>query len=215
MTQFQSLLVSCSSVAVTTLEQTRNWRPLALRQDQLGVDQILFLDTDNEAITHVAYLNAEQPFVSYRCCDHDLYVPNIACVDELLEPIFVEIGFFGDLVGLEMLPEHEAVTIDDLDDVIPAAGEAGDELASEIIDQLIKNTRNFNVQASLRWLRTEGRDHIARISEHNAEAGLDGELVELPEAWSSLCECDEQAEGLLSLLRSAFRGVGDRHYTES
>lgn len=188
-----SLLVLTNQSGVTKLEATSEWKALALRPDQLQVDQILFLDVRIGIITHVALLNAITPFAPLATDNGPtLYVPNIAMVMECPDEIAVRedcIDYVdAQLNNGSVLLNHEALTVD-TDELYSMAFEGEDAvtdlLVSEIIDQMIINRRSINQSSAISWLTNGGLAALSVQEEHTDHGvGCTGAaLDQLPASW--------------------------------
>lgn len=206
--QSSALLVLTNQQGISHLEATRSWKVLALREDQLKAEQILFLDQTLGVISHLAFLSADQPFTSIKL-DKDapvLYLPNVCHVEECFELIgvqtqlldFIDKNLFSGSLALN----HEAATIDDLDDLyIGDSDTISDILGSEIVDQLITNGRSFTQTVAMRYVTESASVSLAQELEDHGSKLPGSRMKELPEAWAAM----GAGNSTLALLNSAFR----------
>ena len=195
----QAILILTNTPNLSRLEGSAPaWKPVALRPEACEIDQIMFFDMTKSEVTHVAYLNAQTPWVGSKR-GPTAYTPNIAFVDELADPITVNRTAIANMAHSDALPvaHIEGVVIEDVD--LMLIGSADDCTCPEIVDGFILNRRDFSFMASLRNLEGEGSDVVALDEEFTADGSLPGvAMTELPAGWG------EDDEGLLYLLNSAF-----------
>lgn len=195
----QAILILTSTPNLSRLEGSDPcWKSIALRPEASDIDQIMFFDMAKSEVSHVAYLNAETPWVASKR-GPTVYTPNIAFVDELADPITVNRQAICNMRHADVLPvaHIEGVIIEDVD--LMLIGSATDCSCPEVVDGFILNRRDFGFIKALRYLEGTGSDVIALDEEFNTEGSVPGvALTELPSGWG------EENEGLLYLLNSAF-----------
>lgn len=205
----RALLVLTNSNGIDHLEMTDQWKHLALRADQLDIDQILFLDTEAGIVSHIAFLKYEKPFTAVQLTEGApiLYTPNIACVEDVLDiAINTQAMHFieNNLLGGSLTLDHEAATLEDIDGLFASDEDAvTDLLGGEIVDQLIENRRCFNQQAAIRYVKETPNVAIAQEQEGYGSSIPGDQMDELPEAWVAMGADDS----LLALLNSAYDSI--------
>lgn len=168
---------------------TPTWWHMALREEHLGVDSILFLDRSQGLITHVAYLQKLCPWMpiveGHRVTAH---TPVISEVDEILDPVSIPEEALKRMESIGCLPEAniEAVAINDVDELFSAAV-PWLIFHSEVHDEFTLNRRCTGFIARLgNVLRLQ--DQAAALEEWNAGRvpGLAADQMdELPPNWKA------------------------------
>ena len=195
----QAILILTSTPNLSRLEGSDPcWKSVALRPEASDIDQIMFFDMAKSEVSHVAYLNAETPWVASKR-GPTVYTPNIAFVDELADPITVNRQAICNMRQNDVLPvaHIEGVIIEDVD--LMLIGSATDCTCPEVVDGYILNRRDFGFTKALWYLKGIGSDVLAMDEEWDTDYSVPGEVMEeLPSGWG------EENEGLLYLLNSAF-----------
>ena len=199
------VLTDLSSITTRLTIDEPCWRPMAIRYEETKeIDQIAFFDREANAITHVAILDSNEPWVPVYVTGKPVtFLPNIVDVMDCIDGPAIDSIELKSLAALGVLPEHniEGVLIEDMDEVLNDE----DALPSILQDQFILNRRNINTVGALKYLLTEGLDLMA-LAEEWAEVELDPSsglpMEKLPTMWAKGSEEDQQK--LLALLNSAF-----------
>ena len=202
------LVLTDTSTIITRLSATEpSWKPMAIRYEEAKeIDQLAFFDREASAITHVAILDADEPWVPcYVPSKPVTFLPNIVEVLDCMEGPEVSHRQLSQLKALGCLPEHniEGIIIEDMDDVL----NDDDLLPSILQDEFIVNRRNINTVGALKYLLTEGLDLMALAEEWAEVAPISGpRMSALPTNWGKgwQGQTDEDRDLLLSLLNSAF-----------
>lgn len=192
-----------------------SWKAMAISPADLEVDQILFWNRDDNLISYIAFLQDKQPWLPVHIAGAPtVYLPNIALVEELLEPIFISDDSLRSLEAQGCLPKRniEAALIADYGALFENH-EPALALYSELKDHYITSRRSPSFMAQLLYLKAEGSDLLALAEEFTCAVtdNVHGEpLSELPLNWSQgWKQTDDQKRQLLSLLNSAFDASRD------
>ena len=202
---FAAVLVLTDLSSITTRLDIDEpcWRPMAIRYEEAKeVDQLAFFDREANAITHVAVLDSDEPWVPVYVTGKPVsFLPNIVDVLDCIDGPAIDSIELQSLAALGVLPEHniEGILIEDTDEVL----NDDDALPAILHDEFILNRRNINTVGALKYLLTEGLDLMALAEEWAEVAPATGEQMEkLPTLWAKGSEDDQQK--LLALLNSAF-----------
>ena len=204
-----AILLVTDSASIERLQNSGTWPQVALRyEDMANIDQVLFLDRDQQAITHMAILSADEPWVPTHVKGQPLtFIPQVEEVMDMFDPIEVSnvsLELMGTM-GRSPLLHREALLIADIDEMLNAEDPEAWVLG-EIADQVIINGRNFDTSSALRALEGELGDVEALAREFTeVSAGIEGEQMDkLPTNWAKgWNQTEEQQAALLSLLNSA------------
>lgn len=206
----QALLILTNEQGVNHLEATHSWKVMALRPDQLQTDQLLFLDVQLGVVTHVAFLDGLNPFTCIKL-DNDgpvLYMPNVAHVEEVFEPIcvatdvlrFIDQSLFSGSMALH----HEAATIHDIDELYGYEfDKIADMIGALIVDELILNRRSITQTAAVRYCTESVSIALAQELEDHGSEIPGAPMEELPDTWADL----GADESILALLNSAYDSI--------
>ena len=168
------------------------------------------VDRDAQAITHIAMLNASEPWLAVQVPGQPVtFIPQVEEVMDMFDPIEVSDEGIQILKGLGtgVMHSREALLIEDIDELLNAEDPEAFVLA-EIQDQSIINRRNINTVAAINALQGELGDLEALSREFSAEVEkpIEGEaMAKLPTNWAKgWNQTEEQQKALLATLNSAF-----------
>ena len=217
-----ALLVMTDASGIESFLAQGAWnRYLCLRQDQLRIKQLIFLDTECCAIRAYGLLDETYPFKCHRFASSgsswSVWSPNVLLAegmpDEIMLPSCEIQQIQATLMDQAPLPHHEAFTIPDPDliwaQVTDDSSEIIDWLAHQVTDEMVLNRREHYSRVALSWMEEHGKDLNAMDQEdecdplHHPEVfhELHEPLTELPESWKCFTP-PEMQESMLAMLRS-------------
>ena len=207
------LIVFTGTEGMESAFATFDLKPVALRPDQIDIEQLVLINRDTLQIGPVFYLDDDRPWQGVRdaseAANPIVYKPVILGPEELMGRELIDKGL---LVGLKAcmtgLPHknHEAVSVffdeffaDDLND-----RQWDDWLFSEVLDQLIINRNDRHTMDALHWLQGPGGDSLSRMEEFEClpwMAELPPRLEKLPTNWLKVLPEAKHA-GVLAMLNT-------------
>jgi hypothetical protein len=204
---------------------TFDLKPVALRPDQIDVDQLILINQDTLQIGPLFYLDDDRPWQGVRDASEPLnpivYKPVILGPEELMGRELVQPELLNRLNAcVTGLPQkhHEAMSVffDEFYDAALNENRWNDWLFSELLDQLIINRNDRHTMDALHWLRGPGGDSLSRMEEFECMpwlAEVPAPLEELPTNWRKVLPKAKHAELLATLntlqVRDKGFGLGD------
>ena len=215
-TQSTALLVLTDASGIESFLAQGTWnRYLCLRNDQLRINQLIFLDTESCAVRAFGLLDETYPFKCHSYLNHELRVwsPNVLLAEGMADEIYLPTCEVQQIQAAFMdqapMPHHEAFTIPDPDliwsHLRDDASEFADWLAHQITDQMVLNRREHYHQLALAWMEEHGKDLNAVDQEIDCEqlhhSRTHPKITELPKAWKDTMPASMH-EGVLGMLQS-------------
>lgn len=219
------LVIFATTESMESAFATFDLKPVALRPDQIDVEQLVLVNQDTLEIGPVFYLDDDKPWQGVRDASAALnpivYKPVILGPEELMGRELVQPELLNRLNAcVTGLPQkhHEAMSVffDEFYDAALNENRWNDWLFSELLDQLIINRNDRHTMDALHWLRGPGGDSLSRMEEFECMpwlAEVPAPLEELPTNWRKVLPEAKHAELLATLntlqVRDEGFGLGD------